>query len=108
MPQTSVQRGNILLQYTMAVTLTPAVVASVTAAEQTFTIYGLQVGDAVEVTPNFAYTALAPIGAARVSAANTLAISFLNGTQTATTPNSGQYVVQLYRPEALPLPVNVG
>lgn len=69
--------GNIVKQAVISVTLSPAAVAQQTTAEQTFTVNGLQVGDQVQVNKPTAQAGLA-IGGARVSAANTLAITFIN------------------------------
>jgi hypothetical protein len=92
--------GNIQSSFILTLTLTPVAVATITSAEQTFTIPGLQVGDQVTVTPNFAVTNLVDIVAARVTAANTLGISFQNGTAGSLTPASGVYSVEVNRPLA--------
>lgn len=71
-------------------TLTPASVAADTSAEQTFTVTGLTTSQVVVVngpTP----TAGTGIVNARVSAANTLALTFINSTAAAATPASGVY-----------------
>lgn len=64
------------------VVLSPALIAQGTSAEQTFTVNGLAVGDFVWVNKPTTQAGLS-IGGARVSAANTLAITFVN------TPNAG-------------------
>lgn len=72
--------------------LAPSSVAAQTTAEQAFTVNGLAVGDKVIVngpTP----TAGTGIVNARVSAANTLAITFANVTAGALTPAAGTYTV---------------
>lgn len=73
-------------------TLTPASVAAATTAEQTFTVNGLAVGDKVIVNGP-APTAGTGIVNARVSAADTLAITFANVTAGALTPAAGTYTV---------------
>lgn len=72
--------------------LTPSSVAAATTAEQTFTVNGLAVGDKVIVNGP-APTAGTGIVNARVSAANTLAITFANVTAEALTPAAGTYTV---------------
>jgi hypothetical protein len=78
-------------------TINPASVASATSAEQTFTVTGLLVGDIpVVVKP----TATAGVGIvnARVSAADTLAVTFMNATAGAVDPASETYTVLVFRP----------
>ncbi len=72
--------------------LTPASVAADTSAEQTFTVTGLVTGQGVIVNGP-APTAGTGIVNARVSAANTLAITFGNFTAGALTPTSGVYLI---------------
>jgi hypothetical protein len=102
MPNPSrVSQGNILGQWVLMVTLSPATVAATTSAEQTFTVSGLQLGDMVEVTKTQLQAGLG-IGNSRVSAANTLAIQFLNVTNGTLTPAAGEtYFVEVTRPENL-------
>jgi len=75
----SVIGGNVRAAGIITVTIDPASVATITTAEQTFTVPGLKVGDMV-----FANKPSNTIGVgvcnARVSAANTLALSFVNPT----------------------------
>lgn len=106
MPSTTIARGNILNDFMIGPTLTPVSVAGSTAVEQTFSILGLQVMDAVDVSFNGAQTAGIGIGNARVSANNTLAIEFTNSTAGALTPAPGQYVITICRPENQTLPTN--
>lgn len=75
--------------------LTPAAVAADTSAEQTFTVAGLDVGDVVFVSgPS---TAGIGIVGARVSAANTLAITYANSTAGSLTPAAGTYQIGVIR-----------
>jgi len=76
--------------------ITPASVAATTAAEQTFTVPGLRVGDFVDVTPPGLTAGVAPV-TSRVSAANTLAITWLNPTAGALVPAAGVYQIQVMR-----------
>lgn len=76
--------------------LTPVSVAAATCAEQTFTVQGLRVGDFVDVTPPGITPGVAPC-CARVSANNTLAVTFVNPTAGALVPLAGTYQIQLNR-----------
>lgn len=79
-----------LINYSQA--LTPVSVAANTSAEQTFTVTGLVAGSPVWVNKPSATTGLG-IAGVRVSAANTLAINFLNLTATAITPPAETYLI---------------
>lgn len=73
-------------------TITPAEVAAITAAEQTFTVTGLTTDDKVIINPAATGNSTL-VGAARVSATNTIAIQFVNPTAGALTPGAGTYKV---------------
>lgn len=77
-------------------TIDPASVAAATSAEQTFTVTGLATGDKVLVSKP---TATAGIGIvnARVSAADTLALTFMNATAGAIDPASESYTIIAFR-----------
>lgn len=77
-------------------TLTPASVAAATCAEQNFTVPGLKVGDAVSLTPP-SITAGVAAACCRVSAANTLTVTFINPTAGALVPAAGAYQIQMIR-----------
>jgi hypothetical protein len=79
-----------------AAALTPASVAANTTAEQTFTVTGLATSDKVFVNKPSAQAGLA-IGNVRVSAANTLAITYVNDTAGAITPTAETYQVVAIR-----------
>ena len=73
-----------------APTLSPLQVAINTTAEQTFTVTGLEVGDTIiSVNKPTAQAGLGIVGF-RVSAANTLAVTFSNNTGTAITPTASE------------------
>ncbi len=81
------QSGAIRL---LVATLTPVSVAADLTAEQTFTVSGLSTDDAVFISP--AATGNATMaGQARVSAADTLAVTYVNPTNGALTPGSGVF-----------------
>lgn len=69
--------------------LTPTAVANNTSAEQTFTVPGLIASTPVFVNKPSSQPGLS-IGGARVSAANTLAITFVNNTANTITPTAGE------------------
>lgn len=96
MPQ-GITNGNAYGIYLISASLTPAAIATITTAEQTFTVTGLKVGDHVVVNPP-SITAGTGIAAARVSAANTLAITFVNPTVGSLTPAAGTYTIVVTRP----------
>lgn len=76
--------------------LTPASVATIVVAEQTFTVTGLTTADKVVVNPP-AISNATGIAGARVSAADTLAIRFVNPTAGSLTPTAGTYTVVAFR-----------
>ncbi len=93
-----IPRGNVKGLWVIAPTLTPAIVAPNTSAEQTFTVTGLRLGDAVSVNKPTAQAGLAIVGS-RVSALSTLAITFGNLTSATITPTAAQvYTVKVARP----------
>lgn len=91
--------GNIALDVVMQATLSPAAVAANTSAEQTFTVTGLAVGDVVgTINKPTAQAGIGVVGC-RVSAANTLAITFANFTAGSITPTASEvYVFKISRP----------
>jgi hypothetical protein len=106
MPSSDIARGNILYDTLLGVTLSPAQVAVNTTAEQTFTVRGLRTTDIVTVQKPTAQAGLGIVGA-RVSAPDTLAITFSNNTSGAITPTASQlYYVRVTRPSnpGQPLP----
>lgn len=91
--------GNLYGAYYISTTINPASVAAATAAEQTFTVTGLRVNDQVVVTKPTATAGLGIVNA-RVSAADTLAITFMNATAGAIDAASETYTIAVYRPES--------
>lgn len=86
MPAVSTPAAGSLL----SLSLTPASVATIVAAKQTFTVPGLNVGDQVAILSNPITNAVA-LCQAEVSAANTLRLCFVNPTAGALTPTAGTY-----------------
>lgn len=80
-------------------TLTPVSVAANTGAEQTFTVAGLVSGGKVLVTKPSVTSGLMLAGA-RISAANTLALNFVNNTAAAITPPVESYQIAYFTTQA--------
>jgi len=95
---TIITSGNIQSSFILTVTITPAATGANTTLEQTFTVNGLQTGDIVTISPQFALTTLVTIENARVSANNTLAIAFNNGTAGSLTYQAGSFAIEVNRP----------
>lgn len=76
--------------------LTPTSVAAATVAEQTYSVPGLTTADKVIVNAPALSNAVG-MGGARVSAADTLAIRWVNPTAGTLTPVAGAYQVLAFR-----------
>ncbi|CAB4121127.1 hypothetical protein UFOVP154_30 [uncultured Caudovirales phage] len=101
---TNIPRGSVRGIEILEVTLSPATVATTTSAEQTFTVQGLRLHDFVWVNKPTTQAGLCIVGA-RVSAADTLAITFANVTSGTLTPTGSQvYTVFRCSPSDLPVP----
>ena len=81
-----------------AITLDVASVAANTSAEQTFSVKGLRPGDFVHVNKPSLHAGLV-VSTARVSAADTLAITFGNTTAAPIDPAAEPYLLFYFRPE---------
>ena len=90
--------GNLAQIGLLSVAVAPASVAATTSAEQTFTVTGLQTTDAVFVSKPSAQAGLA-VATARVSASNTLAVTFVNASAGAITPTTETYQLMVLRPQ---------
>lgn len=77
-------------------TITAASVGAATVAEQTFTVTGLTTADKVFVNPAAIANATGVAGV-RVSAADTLAVRFVNPTAGALTPTAGTWQIVAVR-----------
>ncbi len=82
---------------TVSTSLTPASVNANTLAEQTFTVAGLATTDRVSINSAPGATYGLSIERVRVSATDTLAISWANSTAGSLTPTSGSYGVTVLR-----------
>lgn len=99
-----IPRGNLQGTILLQISLTPAATGATTSAEQTFTVPGLLVGDQVSaLSLQGAWTVLVDIVNLRVSANNTLAVSFQNNTAGSLTAPAGTYLLEINRP-SLPGP----
>jgi hypothetical protein len=91
--------GNIQNILLLQATLSPSIVNTITAPEQTFTVNGLLVGDFVQVQKPTAQAGLGIVGS-RVTAANTLGITFVNPTAGNITPTASEiYLIKVTRQE---------
>lgn len=89
----SILRGNAIL----SIAVTPASVAANTSAEQTFSVSGVDVGDFVAISTTASTGNATGIIGARVSAANTVAIRYINPTGGALTPAADTYLINVIR-----------
>lgn len=85
----------------LTLTIDPAAVATITTAEQNFTVPGLKVGDFVALNKP-SLTAGLGIANVRVSAANTLSVTFVNPTAGSIDAASETYLLFWFRPEKTP------
>lgn len=99
--------GNVALNMLLSSVLSPASVAANTTAEQTFTINGLIPGDMVAVRKPTTQAGLGIVNS-RTSAANTLAIAFINATASPIVPTASEtYEILVMRPSNLPRPTAI-
>ena len=100
--------GNIQSQGVATIVLSPALVAANTTAEQTFSLPGIRTTDAiVGVSRSGANQAGLGIVGWRVTAADTMGITFSNNTASGITPTaSTTYLVKWVRPDAVVNAVN--
>jgi len=103
-PQPQASIGNIQKNALIGASITPAAVATVTTAGQSFTIAGLGVivGDQISaVSP----PAITPAGVfvvgASVTAADTVQVVWANVTAGSLTPPAGVYTFEVNRPQPL-------
>jgi hypothetical protein len=93
--------GNVQSMGIASLTLSPAQVAANTTAEQTFTCPGLLASDVVfDITKPTAQAGLGIVNT-RVSAANTVAVTFINATASPITPTASEvYLLAWLRPDS--------
>ena len=107
MPSTTLARGNMLLEMVLSVTLTPSSVAANTFSTQTFALPGALATDLIGIENANQQIANIIVQSAWVSAAGVGVVQFMNVSAAAVTPSSGTYIVNLMRPEYIPLPANL-
>lgn len=100
--------GNVQSLSVVSVALTPAQTAANTTEEQTFTVHGVLASDVVvAVSKPTAQAGLGIVGW-RVSAANTVGITFSNNTGAGITATAGEtYKFVLARPDSTQAGFNV-
>lgn len=76
----SVIDGNVAGLYAVSLTLDPASVATITAAEQDFTVSGVLPTDMILYFAMNTHTAGLGVAGYRVKAANTISVTFVNPT----------------------------
>lgn len=97
----TVSAGNIKGQWLISLTISPALVAPNTTAEQTFTMTNLLLGDMVDISKPTTQGGLGIVNS-RVSANGVLAIAFGNLTAATITPTASEiYYVQVSRADNL-------
>lgn len=92
--------GNILKVFAITKTFDPAAVATITTAEQDVTIVGVKVGDIVLAVNKPSLTTGVGIVNARVKAADTVSLTFVNPTAGSVDPASEAYTFVIGRPES--------
>lgn len=101
---TTVVRGNVKALWVVNVTYDPAnITGTATTTEQDITVTGVKVGDVVVVNKPSS-TAGVTIGNARVKAADTVSIQWVNPTAGAVNPASETYSILIVRPEPVSPP----
>lgn len=80
----------------LPITITPAIVATVTTAEQIFACPGVVVGDTIVVSPP-GHVAGVAMCSARVSSNSNIGIVWANPTAAGVTPPAGSYLVAAIR-----------
>ncbi len=97
-----VNLGNVRAFGVASVTLSPALIVLNTTAEQTFTVPGLLVGDVIMSVNKPTSQAGLGIVNYRVSAANTVGITFSNNTGSSITPTAAEtYLIVWARPDSV-------
>lgn len=104
---TFIPRGNLLNIFALTKTFDPAAVATITTAEQDITVLGVKVGDIVLCVNKPTLTAGVGIVNARVKAADTVSVQFVNPTAASVDPASETYTFVIARPEATGVAFNV-
>ena len=101
-----IPRGNVRNLFMVQVTFNPAAVATITTAEQSTTVVGLKTGDMVfwQKPTNTAGVGVVNM---RVSATDTLQVTFVNPTAGSVDAASETWTLLVIRPEAVSLPSTI-
>jgi len=105
MSSTTIARGNVLSSSVIQYTLPVTTIAD-SSDEVTITVPDVQVGNIVLVSTGFAQTKGVACVNARVTAANTIALDFVNATGASAVTVAGVYYLKIIKPENLPLPTS--
>lgn len=91
--------GNIINSFVVQIAI-PAggTIAANSTVERTYTLLGLRVGDVITANKPTAFTSGLGLAMARCSAADTLALSFINSTAGALSIQSENWLIQVDRP----------
>lgn len=91
--------GNVSNSFVVQVPVVAgAAIGAATSVERTYTVLGLRVGDIVTPNKPSAFTAGLGLVSARVSAADTLAMTFMNATAGGLSIQAENWLVQVDRP----------
>lgn len=101
-----VPQSNLVSIFALTKTFDPASVATITTAEQDVTVTGVKVGDIVLAVNKPSLTAGLGICNARVKAADTISLQFVNPTAGAVDAASETYTFVIARPEATGVSMN--
>jgi len=99
MPSTTIARGNAISTFYVSAPLVPTAVAS-TSATQTYSLPGLQTTDIISVIGVIgSQTAGVTVAEADCFTAGVLSIQWINASGSSATPATGNYAIQVVRPE---------
>jgi hypothetical protein len=91
--------GNVSNSFILQVPVVAgAAIGAATSVERTYTVLGLKVGDIITANKPTAFTAGLALANARVSAADTLALTFLNTTAGGLSIQAENWLIQVDRP----------
>ena len=99
MPSTTIARGNAISTFYIAAPLVPTAVSG-TGGSQTYSVPGLQTTDIVQVIGVIG-TQTSGVTAAEADCltASVLTVQWVNATGSSATPATGNYALQIIRPE---------
>ena len=100
---TTIARGNVQLEALLSISVTPpASMGNNTTVESTYTVPGIALGDFIEINKPSHTTGLS-IGNVRASAANQIAIQWVNSTTSTITNTPNElYLIAVTRFDSVP------